>query len=420
MKQRAKTKKVESKNLLLPAVEGWTLWEFSAQHPPALKQTTAELGELTDQEKSDKTIKTILGLPVRQVFCLPLWLSTEDKTLLPDLIFTQLERRALVTHSREETIFDYRLITTEAGRSLVLVAILPSQLTEPYLKNTTDNYDISARFYPLENNHLTLWREQSQLVIAFTRETELVYFQTLSASEINAATIQEILCLYLELESQQIISEMHGITLWGNFSSEEIQQIQTTFHITPHVTPCLCPVFQNNFFSNTARHSKIQTLHAKEERNQKIIKMALAGYGLFLGLWILQLLFFYGRTYLIHREVQKDAALVQSLKETAARWNALGTALQPDHYAVEVLYQCARLLPQDGVRFTLFEANESGVVLRGEATSIAAASDFFEKLNKNDQLLAYQWQMPTPVILPNDTAQFQITGNSFNAPTQPQ
>ncbi|MBX7158307.1 MAG: hypothetical protein K1X66_07980 [Verrucomicrobiae bacterium] len=418
MKRQKTSKKAESKILLLPAVEGWTLWEVLPNHLPVLKQNLAELSNFVKQEKAEKII---LGFPVRQVFCFSLWLSTEDKTLLPDLIFTQLERRGLVTRSREETIFDYRVIATEAGKSLTLVAILPSQLPEVYLQNIAETYDVSARFYPLENNQLTLWREIGQLVIAITRNDELVHFQTLSASEINAATIQEMLCLYLELESQQIISEMHGVTLWGNFSNDEIQKIQNTFHITPKAEEMPTPCLPKQFFSLTPHTVReIQTLHAKEERNQKILKMALAGYGLFLGLWILQLLFFYGRVYLIHREVKKDASLVQSLKETATRWNALGTALQPDHYAAEVLYQCARLLPQEGVRFTLFEVNESGVVLRGEATSVAAASDFFEKLNKNDQLLAYQWQMPTPAILPNDTAQFQITGNSFNAPTQPQ
>lgn len=418
MKLKAtRAKRVEAKSLLLPALEGWSLWEFPPNQPPHLKQTITDLGEFAAQEKIEKMA---LALPVKQVFCLSLWLTTEDKALLPDLIFTQLERRGLVTRSREETVFDYRVVAAEEGKSLVFIAILPSQLPEVYIHNNMEHYDVSARFYSLEKDHLTLWREGGQLVIALTRNEELVHFQALSAEEVNPATVQEILCLYLELESQHVIQAMQGITLWGNFSAEEIQLIQATFRIVPQVAEMPIPRLPSNSFVLTPHAvQQIQTLQIKEERNRKILKMALVGYGLFLGLWALQLLFFYGRVHLIKREIKKEAGLVQSLKETAARWNALGTALQPDQYAVEVLYQCARLLPQEGVRFTLFEATDANVVLRGEATSVAAASDFFEKLKQNDQLLAFQWQMPSPIILPNDTAQFQITGSRFNAPAQP-
>lgn len=416
MKHRKnQSKKAEVQTLLLPSLEGWTIWEFISKQVPQLKQSVGNLAEITSLEK------IIFALPVRYVFCLPLWLSTEDNTLLPDLIFTQLERRGLLTRSREETVMNYQTIKVEEGKTLVMALVLPAHLPETFLQQGASTYDISARFYPFAENHLTLWREAGQLVAAFTYHKTLVHCQSLSAAEVNVATLQELFCLYLELESERVVLEINGITLWGNFSSIEVQQIKTTFQVTPQVADLPAPCLPEQFFSLTP-HAIQQTkiFYAKEERNKKILKSALAGYALFLMLWIVQLLFFYGQAYWIRRDVKKNAILVQSLKDTAARWNALGTALQPDRYALEVLYQCASLLPKEGVRFTVFEVTDATVVLKGEATSAAAASAFSEKLNKNDQLMGYQWDMPPPQILPNDTAQFQITGSRFDAPTQPQ
>ena len=415
MKRPTPSKKAESKTLLLPTVEGWALWEFSSKEAPHLKQSVSQLTELTFSEK------TIFALPARYVFSLPLWLSTEDKTLLPDLIFTQLERRGLLIRSREETVMNYQIIKVEEGKTLVLTMVLPSQLPETLLQDTVDTYDVSCRFYPLAANHLTLWREAGQLVAAFTHNENLAHCQTLSASEVNMATLQELFCLYLELESEQVVREINGIALWGDFSPQEIQQVKTIFQVTPQVSAMPSPRLPEQIFSLIPHKiQQAKLLQVKEARNKKILQGVLVGYGLFLVLWIGQLLFFYGQAYWIRREVKKNAALVQSLKESSARWTALGTALQPERYALEILYQCASLLPEEGVRFTLFEVTESGVVLRGEASSVAAASSFSEKLQKNNQLVGYQWETPSPQILPNDTAQFQITGTRYDAPIQPQ
>ena len=415
-RQVTQSKKVEIKTLIAPSFEGWALWEFDPrQSSPHLKQSATQLEELASLEKA------IFALPVRYVFCLPLWLNTADKSLLSDLIFAQLERRGLLTRSREETVMNYQSIKVEEDKTLILAFILPAQLPENFLNQSASAYDVSARFYPLASNQLTLWREAGRLTVAFTHQETLVYCQTLSGSELNTAVLQELFCLYLELESERVFQEMEGFTLWGNFSTQEIQQVQATFHVTPHTSEMPAPRLPEQILSLTPPSiQQAKILQIKEERNKKILRWALVGYGIFLSIWIAQLLFFYGKTYWIRRDVKKNAVLVQSLKETASRWNAIGTALQPERYALEILYQCASLLPKEGVRFTVFEITDSEVVLRGEASSVAAASDFFEKLKQNTQLLSYQWAMPPPQILPNDTAQFQITGSRYDAPTQPQ
>ena len=90
------------------------------------------------------------------------------------------------------------------------------------------------------------------------------------------------------------------------------------------------------------------------------------------------------------RRVESDlaahAAQVTEIKTTASRWNSLEEAIDPETYPAELLLRCARLLPSDGVRFTLFETKTGKVTIEGEAKNAPTAFKFGEDLRKDKDL----------------------------------
>ena len=59
----------------------------------------------------------------------------------------------------------------------------------------------------------------------------------------------------------------------------------------------------------------------------------------------------------------------------------------------------------------LYDVTDGRVTVQGEAASASQATQFFAALSAVPALQPLQWQMPTPTLLPNNAAQFQLTGN---------
>jgi hypothetical protein len=121
-------------------------------------------------------------------------------------------------------------------------------------------------------------------------------------------------------------------------------------------------------------------------------------------------LWLHWRAESLRGDLAGEAPQVENIRATMQRWQALEPALNPPGYPLEVLYQTARLLPQDGVRLTLFQMNLDRVVVAGEASTLQAAQRFQEEVKKNPDLAAYDWTMENPRPLPTGSARFQIDG----------
>jgi len=112
----------------------------------------------------------------------------------------------------------------------------------------------------------------------------------------------------------------------------------------------------------------------------------------------------------LQAEIDRDAGAVASTKEAMQRWNALDPALDPKGYPLEVLHEAARLLPEEGVRLTLFEMNLGRVILQGEAKDFTAAQLYMDAVKKSKDLSGYEWTAENPKSLPNRSARFQLDG----------
>jgi len=118
-----------------------------------------------------------------------------------------------------------------------------------------------------------------------------------------------------------------------------------------------------------------------------------------------------------HQAAQLDADLkvqrptIAAMEARKTLWNALAPAINPRHYAVEMLYLLQRCLPDEKVQFTEFEQTAQEWRVVGEAPSASLAIDYLAKLKRDPDLSSNQITADPPRLLPpNDRAQFQVIG----------
>jgi hypothetical protein len=98
-------------------------------------------------------------------------------------------------------------------------------------------------------------------------------------------------------------------------------------------------------------------------------------------------------------------------------WRDLLPALDPKLYPLEVLFQVAAALPEDGVRLTLFQMSPREVMINGEVTSIPVALRFQEAVTQNQDLAEFfDWTSDQVVPTGKSNFKFQMRGVSRVAP----
>ena len=362
--------------------------------------------------------QSVLALPLRQLFAAPLWLATTDPALMKEMIFLQLERRGLAAgRNPEEVIFSYRIVASVENKTLVLAVALPGTLPG-HLCLDLRFYEPSARIQPLPHDAFTLWREDGRLVLAVTRGEELVYFQALGDRSFTAPVLQELQCVRLQLETENAIDRVNGITLWGVFTPQEISGISEAMDLPAVNAPLPEPVLPREWM-HLIPASVRQTQHIAKARGRTMSLLAVAAgiYLLFLLGLTLHVTWVYIQGRQIENELKAHEDEVSEMQSTSSQWDLLDPAINPDSYPVELLLRTARLLPPDGVRFTFFETSAGKILIQGEASNAGAAVKFSEDLKNSKELRDYKFVMPNPPILPNGNAKFQIEGIRYDAQT---
>ena len=116
------------------------------------------------------------------------------------------------------------------------------------------------------------------------------------------------------------------------------------------------------------------------------------------------------RSRALETELAAARPQVDSILAQQTRWKALAPAIDPERFAVEVLFQVFQSLPSPEVKITQFEQSPADFRVQGEAPDAAQAVALQEKLRGQPSLSAYQFEAGNPIITPNDHAQFSISG----------
>lgn len=414
--KQAASKKVEGTRFLFPAEEGWELW----RSPTADRAEREGVFEPKQAEERMK-VHSWLAIPMQQVTLFPLWLATLDRSVMKEMVQLQLERRGLTAGSKQGTTMSFRVIKQEAERSLLSVAVLSADFPDSLSLKKISSYALVADFNSWPLNQLILWKELGQQIVAFSCGKDLVYAQTFSGTQITTAVIQEITCTKLELESQQVIGALTGITAYGNYNRGELDVLSNYLNAPLSLQapwqPTL-PATKQLLLPPQVQYA--QELVQKNRSFNRILTLCAVVYLFILFGFLGNYAFLLWQERKLQADLSQNRSQVASIRYTAQMWESMEQAIMPENYPVELLFQCALLLPEDGLRLITYDQAGGRILISGEAKSSAAAFKFLEDLKKSKGLAGYTWEMPPPKLLPNDSAQFQLEGKRIYALIKPE
>ena len=394
--------------LLCPGEAGWGLWQaWDGGNSEILSS-----GEQPAPLLSGSRQGVVMGLPLGQIYLFPLWLQTVDAALVQDMVLAHLEKQGITSARTGETVFHAEVLLREETRTLVLVAALPSLLPDELTLPKAESYDLAVRFRDLPEDSLVLWRENGTITVAVTMGQRLVGGVALGGESVTPSTIGDLRCFLLAMEAQGVPMPINRVVLWGSFTPAEMgllsQVLEVRCERADLPVPRLPPIRWNLVPHVVRDHAAVQL---RTQQRRTLFGAAGAVYAAVLLLVVGQTGWLAFQVRKLQTGLSQQAPLVKSLRDTAARWDAVEEAVQPEFYVVEQLLHCAQSLPEEGVRLTKFSTDGKHLIITGEAKNASAAFKFAEDLKKQPFFAPYRWQMPQPQLLGNDSAKFQMDGN---------
>jgi len=340
------------------------------------------------------------------------WVATGDPALVPEIVELQLEQQGLMQRNGKRSAPDIRVLETQTDKSLALATVLLPDLDPELAFESAIRFEPAGFTLPLPQDRLCIWREQGRIATAVTRGRNPVHLQILGEREIGPEMIHEVRCALLQLEMQHLCQSLLGIVLWGDFSDEEVQQLQKGLELRVSREAFPPPIFPAT--PSKLLPSEVEVLHARRARRRRIQRLLLAGAAVYLAA-IAALVGYIGWQKFQLSQMRKQLATefptVQAIQATADEWKKVEWAVDPQLYPVEILYQVAALIPAQGMRLTAFEIVKGKLSIRGEASGAAAAFKLAEDIKASRSFKLFQWQMRSPSLRPDGRAEFTIEGD---------
>jgi hypothetical protein len=116
-------------------------------------------------------------------------------------------------------------------------------------------------------------------------------------------------------------------------------------------------------------------------------------------------------------EMQPRAAKSETHK---AQWNEVAAAVDTSRWPMELLLRCMEPESVKDVALTSFECTSEKIVIQGRTPEITPALKFTEDIKQSEQLIAFQWDSPTPTINSTDnSAAFELRGTLPSTEVKP-
>jgi len=360
----------------------------------------------------------VLGLPVSAVLAQRFRLPSIDPAEFPEMLRIQIEK--LLPFAADEVTTDFELIEQDESESVVsAVAIRNEQLAEmasPLLERGYIPRQITVYAAQRASTHaptgsaVLIYPEGETLVYAVTENGKLSLARVFQ--DANGDQLQ------VELPQLRLSAELEGI----DASSTSVLLDETCYEMRDTVQEILsspteivgielppAPV-KLNLLPESWRRRRLQLARQSEWRQRLLwIGGAYGGLVLLLLAYLGLLRFQVAR---LDRRIAHDAPGTEFVRATEAKWKALAPAIDTHYYPVEILLHVFESLPSADVRITAYNQSARQISVDGEANTAALAYQFIEKVKKNPDLRAFQFDMAAPRILPNNHAQFRLEGRA--------
>jgi hypothetical protein len=402
---------------LLPGpteAEPWEVWVLGGKKgEPQIVQICQS--PLDNRFRASST----LVLPVAQVYGLPLWLNETDTRQFAGMIPLQLESRGLQPRN-EPAVFDWSVVAQEEKRTLVLVGILPAALPAELHAEAYQSFDLSARYFPLAPNAMTLWREHDRLVVAITRGPNLTYYQALPESTLTPRVLQDLSCARATLEMQEILEPLQQIVVWTELKPDERAALQAAFKLRiteeegpPPEAPAQAWKLTPNAIGEARRSRESWRWFSRVLIGLLVVYLAVIAW--FAWQYVQASM----KVADLRKWQDAHATDIGTVMQGRAAWKQLAPVVDFKYFPLEILKKTTAAIPADQLHLTLFECDSRGKLnIRGEAKNVAGAFTFFERLKNDPYFAKFNLLMGNPHPLPNDLAAFQINEGNHAASDQ--
>ena len=401
---------------MIPAAGGWDLVR-TAQHNGAWEvRAVPTLEEAAELLRPGDDI--VLALPLDHVMAQRLQLPTTDPSEFVEMVRIQVEKA--MPYSTDEMTTDSEIISqTETGSVISAIAVHNeklNQLAAPLLSRGLIPSQVTvyaahrAATHAPQGTSLLIYPESDSIVCAIAEEGKLSFTSTLDAGD--------PLQLQRDLPQLALSAELQGI----NTSSPRILLAESLFELRDTVegifaTPSELIAVEAppaetrlNLLPESWRQQRAQLVRQTEWRKRLLI--AAGAYAGILLLFLAYVVYLKVQIRQLDRRISRDAPRTEFVKATEAKWKALAPAIDPRYYPIEVILHLFDCLPSADVRITVFNQSARQISVDGEANSAALAYQFADKVKKNPDLQAFQFELAAPRLLPNDHAQFRLEGKS--------
>ena len=434
---------------LVPAACGWRALaltesgEASIQESPTFADAVAEAFALTEELRLEKgktrRIPVTVALPTRLAVYERLVLPAEDREELAGMVRLQFEKS--LPYPIEETAIGFQILsqtlTPAPPRRADEVEGLeePDQPSEPIVHTTRLACGVHhpaaaglgapllerqgpqrltlwamhvAAQAPAGATTCGLWREENDLVFAIFENRRLGFVELLASPEDALACLSRTLMTaemagapvsFQEVlldPSLSALAEPLSALLGAPIRELALQTWTQPQDETVDFTP-------ESWWVEQAGRERSRHLRNQVSVAVAVYAALLLGAVVFLGIQG-------GRLGSLKKEVMLLKPQVDSIIDRQIRWKALTPAIDRRRFAVELLFQACQNLPSPETRITRFDLARNQIVIEGEALNAQLAISFSEKLKACPELSDFRFESGQPVILPNEHAQFRITG----------
>lgn len=401
---------MSSQTIALPAPEkGWILYQEGSEI-----SRSSDLRDLIGH-RSD----VVIGYPAEKVTTFPVVLPDTEESLHDSMIYSQLEKRGLLTGSEGELLYDYEIVDRGSEGNTFAVSVVSgvsNELIDPYAAG----YAPAAALHSVPGNACLLWKEQGRLVLAIYKENEPVHLQVLSGGDRLGATIAgEINLILMGLRGDSCTEDSMPETLVlkvDDSSAEERESFEEALNLRVQVTSASC-VSPGRISDRLlpAAVTKARRKRKAKSRNSVILAVLFIAYAVGLSVMIIKSRNTAAEISSLKRQidiVEPDVARVQQVDQ---RWRNLEPAFEKSWFPVVQLSRITSALPGSGVVIREYRTSGRNIRLRGQARDVQLANRLLEDLQAMEEFEAYDWSMPNPRVERNNTATFEIEGKPKNA-----
>ncbi len=333
------------------------------------------------------------------------------------LAMAQLQLEKLLPYTAEDFVFDLEeLGAAEEGVRVLAVTVPLAELkrcAEPLRASGRPPAEVGvfavqvARSFAGKGVVLALWRECSIPVLMVAVDGKLVWLEGL-LTEGAAPDPTEI---ERSLLGAELAGAMPGPVAVARVSVPEwVSQVRAVLPGVPVEDAEIVPVDKISGNWVPASWSAEEQGRQKQGRFVHRLQWVFTAYAAALALGFGWLALEKKKVGKMDSEIAELQPKVELSNARQTRWRALEAAVEPSRYLVEVLHQIARSIGAADIRITEFQMSPKEFAFSGEAANVAEAIEYVGRLRKEPELGGFKIDSPNPNILPNERAQFRVSG----------